>query len=268
MLIARVGGAIAATNGEVQAVLRDALAALVEDHATIASTQRRRAKDRQRKHSADSKDSAEQAVGRGISDGSSPLPSSSFPEPHITPSFPPSPLPPRQPQGVTEQQVHDRAPLSWPVLLRFVAGKEDVAVQAWMGRFLGALDRPPHPTDLELRDAVEDLMTEPQEKWVPTLFRRYVERIRRDATRAAERAADGPQTIRVVNADSEALWAKAQAVASQCARGMLSADEYQQLPTRVRDGLKAIGGWTAIRDAKPADIPWRKRDFLKAAGVA
>jgi hypothetical protein len=108
-LIARIGAAITGADPERAAVLRDALAALVEDHAVIAKTDDRKKRDRERKRydgtsteSTDSKEStengapvstesAESSEFHGIRAPLSPAPSSSFPTPHITPSSPPLP---------------------------------------------------------------------------------------------------------------------------------------------------------------------------------
>jgi hypothetical protein len=139
-----------------------------------------------------------------------------------------------------EEQVADRAPEAWPVILRFVAGKDDTATSAWMGRMLGALDRPPHPTGLELRDALEDLMTEPRDKWVPTLFRRYVERIRRDADKAAGReltaVADGK-----VQGTAAVLWARYRQ------HGLLSNPDRPELE-RIGAALVAAGEYRNVTD--------------------
>ncbi|CAN5922079.1 hypothetical protein BH11GEM2_BH11GEM2_38250 [soil metagenome] len=118
------------------------------------------------------------------------------------------PLPPRAGE---ETRLAERAPEVWPVLARFIAWKDDTARAAWVGRCHGALDKPPHPTGAELADALEDLMTEPREKWVPALFRTYVGRIRRDAKREAERNA-APLAVRSLGGDAIAqaatLWAR------------------------------------------------------------
>lgn len=66
----------------------------------------------------------------------------------------------------------------------------------------------------------------------------------------------------VATADDEAAWADAQKAIEQLSRGQLSADAYNALPANLRAGLRRAGGWTAIRDAKPGDLPWRRKDFL------
>ncbi len=168
--------------------------------AEAAILQGRRAKDAARKRNPPRKSEEVRGVHR---DGAEPLPpevSSSFPEPHITPSLPPIPAPSSSaPQGSEEERLAERAPEAWATVVQFLAGKVPVARQAWIGRFHGALDRPPNPTGQEFADALGDLMTQPSDQWVPALFRKYVERIRRDADRSTERAARPLASVAAAN---------------------------------------------------------------------
>lgn len=197
-------------------------------------------------------------------DGMGPPPpqvSPSFPTPLITPSFPPAPLPPQAPQGEEEEKLHDRAPEAWPVIVRFLEGKEAVARRAWIGRFHGALDRPPHPTGAELRDALEDLMTAPRESWNPALFRRYVERIRRDAERGTERTAK-PQGGASVAA--EAGWEVVVSMIPAWNRREVTAEIHAALPEGIRRGLSKIGGFRVLAETPDAQRVWKKKEFVAA----
>lgn len=260
------GSRLASAHGDPDALIA-LVVELVEEvtrlTAEAAILQRRRAKDAARKNPRKSMEllgnprhSTESA------ETPPPLPSSSFPEPHITPSFPPSPLPLHQPQGDEEARLAERAPKSWPTIGTFLVSREPVARVAWVGRFHGAFDRPPHPTDEEFADALGDLMTRPESDWVPPMFRRFVERIRRDSTRVIERTNMPLASRGGATADDETAWEQAQDVVGKLNRREIDAEGYANLPLRIRAGLSRVGGWTAIRDAKVTDLPWRKKDFL------
>lgn len=101
-LIARVGAAIGSADADTQAVLRDALAALVEDYGLLATLERRKAADRKRKQPTDehastslnSAESAESAPGVEFREGCSLPPEVSLlsPEPPNNSSLPPRSL--------------------------------------------------------------------------------------------------------------------------------------------------------------------------------
>jgi hypothetical protein len=57
-------------------------------------------------------------------------------------------------------------------------------------------------------------------------------------------------------------WREALEAVAQLSRGSLTSDDYAKLPAAVRAGFKRVGGWTAIRDARQPDMPFRRKDFL------
>jgi hypothetical protein len=63
---------------------------------------------------------------------------------------------------------------------------------SWVGRLHGVLDRPPHPTDAELHDALEDMLTKPRDQWGPRFLRACVESIRQEGTRGGKAGAKVP----------------------------------------------------------------------------
>jgi hypothetical protein len=72
---------------------------------------------------------------------------------------------------------------------------------------------------------------------------------------------------RAGGAVDESAWDAALDVVKQLTRRELTADAFGKIPEHIRRGLKAAGGWQAIRDAKQDDMPFRKRDFLKGAAA-
>jgi hypothetical protein len=153
---------------------------------------------------------------------------------------------------------------------------------AWIGRFHGAMDRPPHPTGQELADALGDLMTQPRDDWKPALFRRYVERIRRDATRDAERAAARPDGVRALSTPANDRTDAANVVAQirdlvtdinlpgQGSRRVLRAASVAELGGAIAAAFKTVGGvqrFLAL-DAKPGDLTYLIRDFDDALRAA
>jgi hypothetical protein len=78
-----------------------------------------------------------------------------------------------------------------------------------------------------------------------------------------------PPTVRAATGiGDDAAWSLALEIVGQLSRHEIKADEYQALPSPLRAGLKAIGGWTAVRDARANDIPFRRRDFLTSYRAA
>jgi hypothetical protein len=227
-----------------------------------------------------SRDETGQAVtSRDVTRPSPPSPPLLPPTPPNNSSTPPSPLPPRPPANDEEQRLHDRAPEAWPVIARFLTGKEPVAAIAWIGRFQGALDRPPHPTGVELRDALEDLMTQPAEDWKPTLFRRYVERIRSDADGAAARrveriaAAEAASAPITSSADAGTMFARirelvqvAELVPGQPRRRFIRRADVEQLGERVLRAYDEIGGADRFLDPDEK-VGFVLRDFSRAYGT-
>lgn len=265
-------GRIATASGDAGALLALCIELAQEVSrlsAEAAVLESRRAKDANRKRNTPRKSAEVHGSHRSGTETLPPSPSSSFPTPHITPSSPPIPQPPQQPQGEEEVRLEQRAPEAWPVVAAFLVGKAEVARQAWIGRFHGALDRPPHPTGQELADALQDLMTLPAEQWVPTLFRRYVERIRRDAVGAAERAA-APAIVRTERDTGEAgrmFAAIRELITEQRSPShgmirMIPKAKVVELGQRTFAAYEQVGG--ADRFLAQGDVGFLLRDFTNA----
>jgi hypothetical protein len=225
-LLVSLGGLLtdAERRGDTEAVctLHDAMEAIVEAQGVIAVLERRRATDRGRKRggrSTESRPSTESVesvesmdVGgiRGIrGNGGPPSPQvpSSSPEPLITPSSPPSPASSSSAAGrsVEELEVETRlldrtataaGGRSREILLRFLDHSEGVGRVSWVGRLMALLDAPPHFTPDELAEGLEAMMTEPRERWKPSVMKAWVRRVRSDAERVLERAPSGPADLR------------------------------------------------------------------------
>lgn len=291
-LIARMGAAIATADEATQALLRDALAALVEDHGIIAATERRRAKDRKRKRSVDSSESVESVESSEAAEfaaSSPPAPSPSFPTPHITPSSPPSPTSAsaaaaarsESSSGETDDEAGFYREIASPefaaIATRFLVGKSPTARIAWVGRFRGAMARPPHPTIGELADALEDLMTRPPEDWTPTVFRTFVGRIRRDATRESVRDADLASQVaqgrvqrvgagRSSSGDhaAEAAWQETLALLPRWHRREVTEETFAAMAPPMKAAISAIGGFQPLSTTPDDRRSWIKKEFVEA----
>lgn len=189
-LIARIGAALATAAPELHDVLSDALAALVEDHGAFVKSERRKERDRNRKRgdnsteSEDSTDSKEYAERRESAEAAPPSPqvSSSFPTPHITPSFPPTPHPlprAREELAMGEQELLERAPLSAPLISGFLAGMPFAKRLGWVTVFAGAMDEGPRLSDAELSGALSSFCaTVERHQWTAAYFRGYCRSVR------------------------------------------------------------------------------------------
>lgn len=176
------------------------------------------------------------------------------------------------------------SPLFTASAQRFLAGKPTTARVAWVGRFRGAMTRPPHPTVAELHDALEDLMTRPAEDWTPTLFRVYVGRIRSDATREAERTAEreaqraaradaGSASRQAGGDDAGSMFAKIRElvqvgpiVPGQPRRKFIRRADVEALGGRVLDAYDRIGGADRFLDPDEK-VGFVLRDFTREYGT-
>lgn len=90
--------------------------------------------------------------------------------------------------------------------------------------------------------------------------RRKVERLKASIPEPA------PRTTRITAtaSDDERLWSDLQSVVSKLRRRELPTDDFNALDYPLRAGLRAIGGWQAVNEAKPGSLHFLKRDFLAA----
>jgi hypothetical protein len=94
--------------------------------------------------------------------------------------------------------------------------------------------------------------------------RRKVERLKQSIPAPVIRSI-GPATASGDAAiEDEALWSHCQEVVGKLRRRQMPSAEFNALPEALRAGLKAIGGWQAVNEAKPGSLPFLRRDFLAA----
>jgi hypothetical protein len=198
------------------------------------------------------------------------------PTPPNNPSFPPSPS---SSSTADEDEFHREtsSPVFLRVATRFLEGKSATARIAWIGRFRGAMARPPHPTAQELADALEDLMAnEDPGNWAPSLFRVYVGRIRRDKAREAER--DAAQAARPAGTSNgngskhdpvaDAAWQATLALLPKWIRREIDAPAFAALPAGMRAGISRIGGFQKIAATPDDKRVWLRNDFIAAFRAA
>lgn len=179
---------IAAAAGDCTALLALAIelsAALSGTEAEVellrAADQTRREKQasRVRKHRVSSMDSVtlRNVTERYVTDPPSPLPSPSFPTPHITPSFPP-PSQLLQPSSA-EQALFALVPESEEHILAFLDGMPPTKRLGWVTVLRWVVEEGPRLTGGELRQAIGDFCAKvDRERWTPSYFRGFCREVR------------------------------------------------------------------------------------------
>lgn len=194
-------------DGSAVQTLHDAMEAIVEASGVVAVLERRRKSDRERKRDGRSHElrasaeSTESTESGGIHGNGGP-PSLSVPLLPPTPPNNSSTLSPPasssaapaagSPEFDAEQRLLARLDDDGTAaVLRFLGRSgSDIRRAAWVGRLGALMDRPPHFTPAELSEGLEALMTEPEDSWKPSVLKAWVRRVRSDATREAEKAAE------------------------------------------------------------------------------
>ncbi len=77
----------------------------------------------------------------------------------------------------------------------------------------------------------------------------------------------GSRTADAVNDDAD-QWAALLDLVSRIRRRSITADELAAEPYALRSGLRAVGGWQAVNEAKPGSLPFLRRDYLLAMRAA
>lgn len=262
-LIARIGAAIERAPDEAtRALLNDALAALVEDHGLIAATERRREKDRRRKRadsleSGESTDSAERAEGVELVP---PSPGSSFPEPHITPSSPPS---------AAAAGARETPPMLFDAVASLLSRIPEASRPAWRAE-LAVVEQGMHGpamTPEQVQRACRDYLGNGNLRRAEPSMRHF----RAYLSDAARPPRERRPTTKPAGSDydADAAWAEVLELLPLWQRREPDiATRQQALPKETRRGLSTIGGFRVIAETPDNKRVWLKQDFAKAFAKA
>jgi hypothetical protein len=261
-LIARMGAAIErAPDDTTKALLRDALAALVEDHGTIAATERRREKDRRRKRgdSTDSAESVDSTERAEVAEMVPPSPSPSFPEPHITPSSPPS--------AAATAASDTPAAVEFDAVEALLAQIPEASRPAWRAE-IAMVEQAMHGPSMtaeQVQRACRDYVGNENLVGQRSLrhFRAYLaDAARPAATPRPRRGASHSSSSS--DADADQAWVAVLELLPAWQRREITAEMHKRLDARTRRGLSAIGGFRAIAETPDAKRVWVRQEFAKA----
>lgn len=162
---------------ELNAALTGSEATIKEMRAAEQDRKEKQAKRTRRFRNVTERDATLQAVTkRDETVPPSPLPSSSFPTPHITPSFPPSPQPP---PTTDEKRLFDLAPIASEIITGFLDGMPFARRLGWVTVLLWVMDEGPRLSPSELHRAVGDFCAKvDKDRWTPTYFRGFCRSVR------------------------------------------------------------------------------------------
>jgi hypothetical protein len=194
-----------------------------------------------------------------------PAPSLLSPTPPNNPSSPPIPAAQLSTREVEpeESRLLNRIPVAAAVVRRMLDGFAGVQRTSWVGRLHGVLDRPPHPTDAELHDALEDMLTKPRDQWGPRFLRACVESIRQEGARGGKAggkvpAAEARAAVLLALFRQYDLFAYSGDAAAYELK-VYAASQDPQAGARFRAELNAVEPWKGIEAPS---------DFLKLREIA
>jgi hypothetical protein len=219
------------------------------EHAEVVRKDAQAERKRRQRHGQSRDVTGQSVTSQDVPATVPPSPSSSFPEPHITPSSPPS--------AATSAAAADELDAVAALLARI----PDAARPAWAATIRVAEEgmHGPALTRTQIDTACRDYLGNGNlAKASPSMrhFRAYLADVARPE---AEKS-----TPRSGEQDAERAWQEVLAMIPAWQRREVTAETHAALPVRTRRGLSAIGGFLAIQGTASDRIVWLKKEFVAA----
>lgn len=153
-------------------------------------------------------------------------------------------------------------------VVRFLDTRPPRSRPNWFPELLQIIGPSTGVTPEDLAGACSDALLVDPPVTTPVALRAFAQRRKHERHRAAMEPTAPVGSPASASTNDDAAWGEAMDLVARMNRREVDATAFAALPAPLRTALKAIGGWTTIRDARASDLPFRRKDFLAAYRAA